>query len=50
VPKPQETGGPMEFRVQVGWGWGIHMRMEWGGEEVLNVNPSEGGLGGGVRG
>jgi hypothetical protein len=22
APNPQKIGGPMEFRGQVGWGWG----------------------------
>jgi hypothetical protein len=29
---PQETGGPREFRDQVGWGVDIHVKIgEWGG-------------------
>jgi hypothetical protein len=33
APNPQETGGPREFRGQVGGGEGIHMNMGvgWGG-------------------
>jgi hypothetical protein len=40
APNPQETGGPMEFRGQVGWG----------GEEVWDVEQSEGGWGRVVNG
>jgi hypothetical protein len=44
APHPQETGGPREFRGQVGWGHGgIHVETGWGGEEVWDVEPSEGG-------
>ena len=29
----------------MGWGWGIHVEMGWGGEEVWDVEQSEGGWG-----
>jgi hypothetical protein len=41
---PLETGHPRKFRGQVGWG-GIHMETG-GGEEVWDVEQSEGGWGG----
>jgi hypothetical protein len=34
LPSPQVTGGPREFRDQVGWrvgGGGIHVETGWGG-------------------
>ena len=34
TPNSQETGGPREFRGQVGRGGGIHVEMGWGGEEL----------------
>jgi hypothetical protein len=47
APNLQETGGPREFRVQVGLGGGgIHMETGWGGEEVWDVVQLEGGWSG----
>ena len=42
APNPQETGGPREFRGQVGWRVGISMWRQLGGEEVWNVEQLEG--------
>jgi hypothetical protein len=45
APNLQEIGGPREFRVQVGLGVGIYSRRQgWGGEEVWDMEQSEGGL------
>ena len=43
-PNPQETGGPREFRGQVGWGlWGVYILMKTGHrEEVWDVEQLEG--------
>jgi hypothetical protein len=41
--------GPREFRDQVGWGVGTSMWRQVGGEEVWDVEQSEGGLEGGIR-
>jgi hypothetical protein len=48
APNPQETRDPREFRGLVGWGLGAgDILMETGDkEEVWNVDPSEGGVGG----
>ena len=44
APNPQETGGPGEFRGQVRWGlWGHPHGDRWGGQEVWDVEQSEGG-------
>jgi hypothetical protein len=40
------TGGPRKFRSNVGWGGGIYMEMGWSGEEVWNMEQSEGSWGG----
>jgi hypothetical protein len=49
APNPQETGGPREFRGQVGWALGASM-WRWGGVErrcEMWSNRREGwGLGG----
>jgi hypothetical protein len=42
VPNPQETGGPREFRGQMGCGGDIHMETG-GGEDVWDVEQLEGG-------
>jgi hypothetical protein len=44
--KRLEAPGSLEVRWG-GW-WGIHVEMEWGGEEVWNVEQSEGKMGGRV--
>jgi hypothetical protein len=44
APNPQETGGPREFRGQVGGG--TFTWRQGGGEEVWDVDQSEGGWGG----
>jgi hypothetical protein len=38
--------------LEVKWdsGWGIHMEIEWGEEEVWDVEQLEGGWGGGENG
>ena len=43
VPNPQETGGPREFRGQMEWGVGTSMWIQGGGEEVWDMEQSEGG-------
>jgi hypothetical protein len=45
----QETGGPREFKGQVGWGVGISMWRQVGGEEVWDVEESEGRWGVGIK-
>jgi hypothetical protein len=47
APNLQESGGPREFRGQVGWGLGASMWRRWGGEEVWDVEQSEEGWMGG---
>jgi hypothetical protein len=37
---------PGSLEVRWGGGGGIHMEMGWGGEEVWDVEQSEGGWGG----
>ena len=49
VPNPQETGGPREFRCLMGWGLGTSTWKLGYGEEVWNVEHSEGGSGGGNK-
>ena len=44
MPNPQETGGPREFRGQMGCGGDIHMETG-GGEDVWDVEQLEGGWG-----
>ena len=46
APNPQETGGPREFRGQVGWEVGTSTWRQGDGEEVWDVEQLEGGLGG----
>ena len=50
APNPQETGGPREFRGQVGWGMGHPRGDRVGREEVWDVEQSEGGWGGAGNG
>jgi hypothetical protein len=46
---PLETGGHREFRGQVGWGMGTSMWRQGDGEEVQDVEQSEGRWGGGIK-
>jgi hypothetical protein len=48
APNLQETGGPRASRGQVGWGVGTSMWRQGGGEEVWDVEQSEGEWGGEV--
>ena len=41
APNPLETGGPREFRDQVGWGVGTSTWRQVGGEEAWDVKKSE---------
>jgi hypothetical protein len=42
---------PRSLEVRWSWGWGgIHVEMGWGGEEVWDVEQSEGGWGGAENG
>jgi hypothetical protein len=43
VPNPQEVAGPREFRGQAGVGWGYPHGDGVDGEEVWDVEQSEGG-------
>ena len=47
APNHQETGSPKELRGQVGWGVGDILVETVGGEEVWDVEQSEGGSGAG---
>jgi hypothetical protein len=42
---PQKTGGPREFRVQVGWGMGTSTWRQGFGEEVWDVEELKVGWG-----
>jgi hypothetical protein len=43
APIPQETGGPREFRSQVGWGMETSSWRQGCGEELWDVEQSQGG-------
>jgi hypothetical protein len=46
APNPQETGGPREFIGLLRWVVGTSSCRQEGGEEVWDVEESEGRLGG----
>jgi hypothetical protein len=46
APNPQETGGPREFRGQVGWEVGASTWRQGCGEEMWDVEQLEDGWGG----